>query len=95
MQLLEDRVLVRLEEVSSTTEGGIVLPNPQNFVNGPRQATVLEVGDGRYLPNGDFIDVAVSANDKVILSNYSGTEIELPEYGKCVVVRESDILLIL
>jgi chaperonin GroES len=48
---LHDRVVVRRSEEESTTAGGIVLPG--SAAEKPNRGTVVAVGEGRTLNNGD------------------------------------------
>lgn len=92
MQLLEDRVLLRMNTPEAQTEGGIILPEASQQKQ--TIGTVVAFGPGRRLPSGDWITMTVNISDKVLLAKYAGTEVEI-NGEQLVVVRESDILLVL
>ena len=86
---LDDRVVVEPLEAEEKTAGGIVLPDTAK--EKPQRGTVISVGPGRLLDNGQRGALSVAAGDQVIYGKYSGSEIEVD--GKEVkILRESDIL---
>lgn len=79
---LGNRVLVRkLEEEEE--EGGIVLPADVERDEKYVKAEVLEVGTAEK--------IEVKKGDKVLLSGYGGTEVEL-DGEKLLIVKSTDIL---
>ena len=85
----DDRILVEPNEVSTTTPGGIVIPDRAKGV--PQRGTVLAVGDGRALPDGGRMPVAVGVGDEVIFAEYAGTQLEI-DGVKVLVIREGELL---
>jgi chaperonin GroES len=86
---LDDRVVVEPMEAETTTAGGIVLPDTAK--EKPQRGTVVSVGPGKLMDNGQRGALSVAVGDEVIYGKYSGTEIEVN--GKDVkVLRETDIL---
>ena len=86
---LDDRVVVEPSEAEERTAGGIVLPDTAK--EKPQRGTVLSVGPGKLLDNGNRGTLSVAVGDEVIYGKYSGTDIEVS--GKEVkILRESDIL---
>jgi chaperonin GroES len=86
---LDDRVVVEPTEAEERTAGGIVLPDTAK--EKPQRGTVVSVGPGKLLDNGNRGQLSVSVGDVVIYGKYSGTEVEVN--GKEVkILRESDIL---
>ncbi|MGM9552617.1 MAG: co-chaperone GroES [Clostridia bacterium] len=86
---LGDRVVVKMAEVEeSQTKSGIVLTGTAK--EKPVYANVLAVGPGGVI-DGKEVKMEVEVGDKVILSQYAGTEVKLDgvEYK---IVRQSDIL---
>lgn len=71
LQPLHDKLFLRKVEDSSTSAGGIVIPDAargrdeRTFV-----ATVAAVGPGRMLPNGQIVPPSVHVGDKVIAPRY-------------------------
>lgn len=86
---LADRVVVKMAEAEeSQTKSGIVLTGSAK--EKPMYADVLAVGPGGVV-DGKEIKMEVQVGDKVILSQYAGTEVKLDgvEYK---IVRQADIL---
>ncbi len=73
IQPLGQRVLVReiKEEEEEVTEGGIVLPDSAKTDDNYIKAEVLAVGTDE--------SIEVEVGDEVILSSFSGTEIEVDD----------------
>ena len=89
---LHDRVVVERSEAEKKTAGGIVLPD--NAKEKPREGTVIAVGSGRLLENGDVKALDVKKNDRVLFGGYAGSEIKLngKEY---LVLTETEILAVI
>lgn len=86
---LDDRVVVEPMEAEERTAGGIVLPDTAK--EKPQRGTVISVGPGKLLDNGERGTLSVAVGDEVIYGKYAGTDIELD--GRDVkILRESDIL---
>ena len=86
---LDDRVVVEPMEAEERTAGGIVLPDTAK--EKPQRGTVVSVGPGKLLDNGERGTLSVAIGDEVIYGKYSGTEIEVD--GRDVkILRETDIL---
>jgi len=80
---------VQPEEAESTTAGGIVLPDSAQ--EKPQRGTVVAIGPGKLLDNGNRGTLSVAVGDVVIYGKYGGSEVEVD--GKDVkILRESDIL---
>ncbi|MFZ5830791.1 MAG: co-chaperone GroES [Planctomycetota bacterium] len=86
---LDDRVVVEPMEAEETTAGGIVLPDSAK--EKPQRGTVLAVGPGKLLDNGQRGEVSVAVGDEVIYGKYSGSEVEV-DGREVKILRESDIL---
>ncbi len=86
---LDERIVVEPVEAEEKTPGGIVLPDTAK--EKPQRGTVLAVGPGKLLDNGERSPMSVAVGDEVIYGKYSGTDIEID--GKEVkILRESDVL---
>ena len=94
MQLrpLADRIVLKPIEAEETTASGIVIPGKEK--EKPQQAEILEVGPGGVV-DGKEIKMEVQKGQKVIYSKYAGTEIELDNKEKVIIVRQSDILAVI
>ncbi len=89
---LADRVVLKPIEAEETTASGIVIPGKEK--EKPQQAEILEVGPGGVV-DGKEIKMEVKVGQKVIYSKYSGTEIEMDDKSKVIIVRQSDILAVI
>ncbi len=89
---LADRVVLKPIEAEETTASGIVLPGKEK--EKPQQAEILEVGPGGVV-DGKEIKMEVKKGEKVIYSKYAGTEVELDDKTKVIIVRQSDILAVI
>ncbi|MCX5750153.1 MAG: co-chaperone GroES [Candidatus Saganbacteria bacterium] len=88
---LGDKLVVKPEPQEEKTKSGIVLPDSAK--EKPQEGTVVAVGIGRILENGQRIPLEVKIGDKVIYSKYGGTEVKL-EDGEFIILSEKDILAI-
>lgn len=86
---LDDRVVVEPMEAEERTPGGIVLPDTAK--EKPQRGTVLAVGPGKLLENGQRSTMSVAVGDEVIFGKYAGTDIEI-DGREIKILRESDIL---
>ncbi|MBI5400013.1 co-chaperone GroES [Candidatus Saganbacteria bacterium] len=86
-----DRVVVKQEPEETKTKSGIVLPDSAK--EKPQEGTVVAVGIGRVLDNGQRIPLEVKVGDKIIYSKYGGTEVKV-ENEEYIILSEKDILAI-
>jgi chaperonin GroES len=86
---LDDRVVVEPMAAEEVTAGGILLPD--NAKEKPQRGTVVAVGPGKLLENGQRGSLSVAVGDEVIFGKYGGTEIEV-DGEEVKILRESDIL---
>lgn len=90
---LMNRVLVRKAEPLTKTKGGILLPESKqeqlNF------GTIIAVGPGRHLDNGQIRPMTVKEGDTVLLPEYGGSKITLADNNDYFLYRDDDIVGIL
>jgi chaperonin GroES len=86
---LDDRIVVEPVEAEERTPGGIVLPDTAK--EKPQRGSVLAVGPGKLLDNGQRAEVSVVVGDEVIYGKYSGSEVEV-DGRELKILRESDVL---
>ncbi|MCX5652223.1 MAG: co-chaperone GroES [Planctomycetota bacterium] len=86
---LEDRILIKPIEPETKTSSGLFLP--ETAKERPMQGTVVSVGPGLLLDNGERAPVNVKKGDTVVYGKYAGTEIEIKN-TKHVIMRESELL---
>ncbi len=88
---LGSRVLIKVSEQEEVTQGGIVLPDTAK--KKPNEGEVVAVGPGRLLDNGERAPMNIKVGDRVIFSEYSGTDLEI-NGEKHVLVEDDQILAI-
>ncbi|KQI69100.1 chaperonin GroES [Loktanella sp. DSM 29012] len=89
---LHDRVLVRRIEGDDKTAGGLIIPEAAK--EKPAEGEIISVGTGARKDNGELIEMAVKAGDKVLFGKWSGTEVKI-DGEDLLIMKESDILGIL
>jgi chaperonin GroES len=72
---LGDKVVVQLIEAEEKTASGIYLPDSAK--KKPTEGTVIAVGTGRTLDNGQKNELSVKVGDRVLFSKYGGNEVNL------------------
>lgn len=87
---LLDRVVLKSTEAEGTTKSGIILTGSAK--EKPVVSEVVAVGPGGVV-DGKEVTMYVEVGDKVVISNYAGTEVKLDgeEYK---IVRQNDILAV-
>ena len=89
---LHDRVVVERSEAEKTSAGGIVLPD--NAKEKPKRGTVIAVGPGRTLENGEVLAVGVKKDDRVLFDAYAGSEVKL-DGKEYIVLAENELLAVI
>ncbi len=87
---LGDRVVIKNVEAEETTKSGLILTSAAK--EKPQMAVVLAVGPGGNV-DGKEIKMQVTEGQKVIYSNYAGTEVII-DGEELIIVRQSDILAV-
>ena len=87
-----DRVVVKPLPKEEVTKAGIIIPDTAK--EKPQQGTIIAIGSGRLLDNGDRAAIEVREGDQVLFAKYGGTEFKL-DGEEYLVLHESDILAIL
>ena len=87
---LLDRVVLKSTEAEETTKSGIILTGSAK--EKPVVSEVVAVGPGGVV-DGKEVTMYVEVGDKVVISNYAGTEVKLDgeEYK---IERQNDILAV-
>jgi chaperonin GroES len=88
---LGDKILVKRVEAETKTKSGIVLPDTAK--EKPKRGTVLSVGEGKRLDNGQRAAVSVKKGDEIIFTSYAGTEIKL-DGEELMIMSEDDVLAV-
>lgn len=89
---LHDRLIVERIEEENLSPGGIYIPD--NAKEKPARGTVLAVGHGKTLDNGQTAPMAVKTGDKVLFGKYAGSEVKI-EGKEYLVMREDDVMAII
>jgi len=90
---LHDNVIIKQESQEEVTKSGIVLPGNIEKEK-PVYGTVVAVGEGRFLDNGEIKKMSVKVGDNIVFKKYSPDEVSIngEEY---LVVKEGDIVAII
>ena len=86
-----DRVVIKPAPEETKTKSGIVLPDTAK--EKPSEGTVVAVGTGRILDNGQKVSLEVKIGDKVIYSKYGGSEVKI-DNEDFIILSERDVLAI-
>jgi chaperonin GroES len=90
---LGDRILVRREESSDKTAGGLVLPD--NAKQKPQRGTVLAVGPGKMLKDGKRRPLQVREGDRVIFTAWAGDEYkDRSTKDVILIMHEEDVMAV-
>jgi chaperonin GroES len=89
---LADRIVVKRVPHEDKTKGGLIIPDTAK--EKPLEGTVLAVGNGKVLKNGQLRPVSVKPGDRVLIGKYSGTEVKL-DGEEHIILSEDDVLAVL
>jgi chaperonin GroES len=87
-----DRVVVKPAQREEVTRSGIVIPDTAK--EKPQEGTIIAVGSGKLLDNGERVALELKEGDRVLFAKYGGTEFKL-DGEDLLVLRESDILAVI
>ena len=89
---LHDKVVVERSEAEKKTAGGILIPDAAK--EKPKRGTVIAVGPGRVLENGEVKALDVKKDDQVLFNAYGGSDVNVngKEY---LILSESEILAVI
>jgi len=85
---LGDKIVVEVIDEPQTTASGIVLPDTAKEKS--QRGTVLAVGSGKLLDNGERVALEVSVGDTVVFAKYGGTEVTV-EGKELMILSERDV----
>ena len=85
---LGDRVVLQYQDVEEKTESGIILPDSAK--EKPQEAVIVAVGPGKC-KDGQVTAMQVKEGDRVLISEYSGTEVKIDK-EEFKIVSQEDIL---
>ena len=89
---LHDRIVVKPDEDEKVSAGGILIAPKatEKSVLG----TVLAIGTGKYMDNGQFREIKVKVGDRIVFGKNAGAPIKL-HGDEVVIMREEEVLAIL
>ncbi len=86
---LGDKILVKRVAAEEKTASGIFLP--ESAKEKPQEASVIALGEGKLLDNGDRQKFQVKKGDKVLLNKWGGNEITIND-EEYLICTEDDLL---
>ena len=89
---LHEKVVVERMDAETKSAGGILIPDTAK--EKPMRGTVIAVGPGRVLENGEVKPLDVKKGDQVLFGGYAGTEIK-HDGKEYLILSENEILAIL
>jgi chaperonin GroES len=98
VEMLYDRLLVRVIEASNRTSGGLFVPEMALDQTPYLRAEVVEVGHGRVTQNGDVVPLMVKRADTIVFFRTGdGTQLIFPDEGgkDLLIIREAHVAMIL
>jgi chaperonin GroES len=85
---LHNRIFVKREIENDKTSGGIyIADNAKKKLN---FGTVVSVGEGTTLSNGEVRKIPVNVGDKICFTLYAGTDIDM-DGVKHVMIKEDEL----
>lgn len=88
---LHDRIVVRVLDAETKTASGLIIPD--NAAEKPNQGTVLAVGSGRRLEDGQVLAMAVTVGDTILFGKYAGNPVKV-DGEELTVMREEDVFAV-
>ena len=89
IQPIGSRLIVEPKLVEDKTVGGILLPTVKNQTQ--QVGSVVAVGTGRILENGEHLASEVQVGDEVIFAKFAGTQVSYEGKGYFI-IDERDVL---
>ncbi|AQL55759.1 co-chaperone GroES [Abyssicoccus albus] len=68
------KIVVERTEEETKTKSGIILT--ESATEKPAEGTVVAIGNGRLLDNGERAPIEVSIGERVVFGKFSGTEVK-------------------
>jgi len=86
---LRDLVIVKREKAEEVSKGGIIIP--QTAQKKSIFGIVVAIGKGRYLENGARVEPEVKKDDRVLIQEWVGQEIQLDDGEIGLVLKEESL----
>lgn len=88
---LGNHLVVEPIEKEERTAGGIILP--ETAKEKPQMGTVIAVGSGKRLPNGEILPLSVKVGDRVLYAKYGGTTVKVDQ-KELLILSEDDVFAV-
>lgn len=88
---IEDKIVLKRNKKEETTSFGLVLAGSEDPSN---EGTVVAVGPGITLSNGQLVTPDVKIGDKVVFSKFGGTDVSI-DGEDFVIITIRDILVVI
>jgi len=88
---LGDRVVIKPANKEEISAAGVILPDTAK--EKPQKGTIIAVGPGKILDNGQRQIPEVSEGQTVLYAKYAGTEVKI-EGEEYLILSEKDVLAI-
>jgi len=88
---LGDRVILKAASQEEVTATGVILPDTAK--EKPQKGTIVAVGPGRVLDNGERQAMEVAEGQTVLYAKYAGTEVKI-DGEDYLILSEKDVLAI-
>lgn len=86
---LHDRLIVRRVKEEEKTKGGLYIPDTAK--EKPVEGTVVAVGKGKLLEDGNVRKLDVKEGDRILFGKYSGNEVKI-DGEEHLILREDEVL---
>ena len=83
-----DKIIVLADPARDKTKSGIFLPGVKKDFKG----TVIAVGPGKILPNGERVAVALAPGDRVLYSEF-GNQVVVVDGTELLCMKEENVIL--
>lgn len=75
---MNDSVIIVEDQRAETSKGGVILLT-DHVEDSLRKGTIVSVGPGRLLPNGERITLPLEVGERVMFSRMAGVELKYEE----------------
>lgn len=93
LQPLGGNIVVQPLTDDSVTSSGVIIPSTASKEK-PQKGTVISLGTGRVLDNGEKVEFTVKVGDVVLFKKYSPDEIKMDD-DTYLIMSEEDVLAVI
>jgi len=84
-----NKIIIKKMVDEKVRKSGIIIPGRSDLKEG--EGTVVSVGSGRYLQNGELIPIEVKEGDVIIYFPHAGTKLPSDDGIEYLLINESDV----